>query len=137
MSTRILGARTNDVNSYRQAWWIEIFTVQPQCTYYFGPFTGAQEAEVASIGFVEDLEGEFAQGINTKIDRHSQPALLTIEHDLIESTPAIEEFKPIIVESDRIIEDEQPIKVVEIHQPPTIKRTRRQPVAAVVDSNLA
>jgi hypothetical protein len=45
----------------------------------------------------------------------------------IESTPAIEKFKPIIVESDRIIEDEQPIKVVKTHQPRTIKRTRRQP----------
>mgnify|MGYP000642058803 CR=1 len=44
-------------------------------------FAGILEAEVASIGFVEDLEGKFAQGINTKIDRHSQPGLLTIEHD--------------------------------------------------------
>ena len=58
-------------------------SAQPQCTYYFGPFAGAQEAEVASIGFMEDLEGEFAQGINTKIDRHYQPALLTIKHDLL------------------------------------------------------
>ncbi len=49
------------------------------------------------------------------------------EPEIIGSTSAIEEFKPIIVESDQIIEDEQPIKVVEIHQPPTIKRTRRQP----------
>jgi Domain of unknown function (DUF1816) len=65
----------------RQAWWIEIFTQQPKCTYYFGPFAGAQEAHVASKGFIEDLEGEFAQGIKIKIDRHSQPDLLTIEHE--------------------------------------------------------
>ena len=69
------------LNTYHQAWWIEILTAQPKCTYYFGPFGGAWEAEVASKGFVEDLEGEFAQDIKIKIDRHSQPDLLTIEHD--------------------------------------------------------
>ena len=81
MSTKISGVQTNDISSHHQAWWIEIFTAQPQCTYYFGPFAGAQEAKVASIGFVKDLESEFAQGINTRIDRHYQPALLTIEHN--------------------------------------------------------
>ena len=69
------------LNAYHQAWWIEILTAQPKCTYYFGPFAGAWEAEVASKGFVEDLEGEFAQDIKVKIDRHRQPDLLTIEHD--------------------------------------------------------
>ena len=69
------------LNTYHQAWWIEILTAQPKCTYYFGPFGGAWEAEVASKGFVEDLEGEFAQDIKVKIDRHRQPDLLTIEHD--------------------------------------------------------
>lgn len=87
MSIKILDVRTNTVNSYRQAWWIEIFTAQPKCTYYFGPFAGAWEAEVASIGFVEDLENEFAQGIQMQIDRRCQPDLLTIEHDLVESSP--------------------------------------------------
>ena len=76
------------LNFLGQAWWIEILTAQPKCTYYFGPFVGAWEAEVASKGFVEDLESEFAQGIETKIDRHSQPDLLTIEHDSIESLGA-------------------------------------------------
>ncbi len=81
LSTKILELWTDTLNACRQAWWIEIFTAQPKCTYYFGPFAGASEAEVASKGFVEDLEGESAQGIETKIDRHSQPDLLTIEHD--------------------------------------------------------
>jgi hypothetical protein len=79
--TKILNLWTYALNACRQAWWIEIFTQQPKCTYYFGPFAGAEEAHVASKGFVEDLEGEFAQGIKIKIDRHSQPDLLTIEHD--------------------------------------------------------
>ena len=78
----------DSLNTYHQAWWIEILTAQPKCTYYFGPFAGAWEAEVASKGFVEDLEGEFAQGIKIKIDRHCQPDLLTIEHDPIESLGA-------------------------------------------------
>lgn len=69
------------LNTYCQAWWIEILTEQPKCTYYFGPFAGAEEAHLSSKGFVEDLEAEFAQCIKIKIDRHCQPDLLTIEHD--------------------------------------------------------
>jgi hypothetical protein len=82
--TKILNLWTDALNACRQAWWIEILTAQPNCTYYFGPFAGAWEAKIASKGFLEDLEGEFAQGITIKIDRHSQPDLLTIEHDSIE-----------------------------------------------------
>jgi hypothetical protein len=52
-----------------QAWWVEISTVQPQCLYYFGPFTNAIEAKVATLGYIEDLEGESAQGIKTQIKR--------------------------------------------------------------------
>jgi Domain of unknown function (DUF1816) len=84
LSTKVLNLWSYALNACRQAWWIEILTTQPNCTYYFGPFAGAREAEVASEGFVEDLEGEFAQDIKVKIDRHCQPDLLTIEHDLIE-----------------------------------------------------
>ena len=88
LSTKVLNLWTHALNIYCKAWWIEILTEQPKCTYYFGPFAGAQEAEAASTGFVEDLEAEFAQGIKIKIDRHCQPDLLTIEHDTIESLGA-------------------------------------------------
>jgi hypothetical protein len=84
LSTKILNLWTDTLNACRQAWWIEIFTTQPKCTYYFGPFAGAEEAHVASKGFIEDLKNESAQGITLKIDRHSQPDLLTIEHDWTE-----------------------------------------------------
>jgi Domain of unknown function (DUF1816) len=84
LSTKILNLWTHALNTCCQAWWVEIFTAQPKCTYYFGPFAGAEEAHVASKGFIEDLEAEFAQGISIKIDRHCQPDLLTIEHDQIE-----------------------------------------------------
>jgi hypothetical protein len=83
MAAQTFDIWSNPINSYWQAWWIEIFTEQPKCTYYFGPFADALEAKIATKGFVEDLESEFAQGIKTKIDRHFQPASLTIEHDLI------------------------------------------------------
>nr|WP_310426118.1 DUF1816 domain-containing protein [Chamaesiphon sp. VAR_48_metabat_135_sub] len=86
--TKILNLWTHALNACRQAWWVEIFTAQPKCTYYFGPFSGAQEAAVASKGFVVDLEGEFAEGITIKIDRHCQPDLLTIEHDTFKSLGA-------------------------------------------------
>jgi Domain of unknown function (DUF1816) len=80
---------THALNACHQAWWVEILTMQPKCTYYFGPFTGAWEAEVASKGFVEDLAGEFAQDIKVKIDRHCQPDLLTILHEEASPTNTI------------------------------------------------
>ncbi|MGB3491878.1 MAG: DUF1816 domain-containing protein [Elainellaceae cyanobacterium] len=59
------------------AWWVEIKTEQPQCTYYFGPFASSSEAEAARGGYVEDLEKENAQGIRVSI-RRGKPDQLTI-----------------------------------------------------------
>lgn len=59
------------------AWWVEVKTAQPRCTYYFGPFQRSMEARVAHTGYVEDLKGEGAQGIAVNIKR-CQPATLTI-----------------------------------------------------------
>lgn len=58
-------------------WWVEITTIHPSCTYYFGPFESASAAQAASPGYVEDLEGEAAQGIAVSIKR-CQPEVLTI-----------------------------------------------------------
>ncbi len=63
-----------------QAWWVEVLTTQPQCTYYFGPFAEAGEATEAISGYVEDLQAESAQGIKTQVKR-CHPNRLTIEHD--------------------------------------------------------
>ncbi len=68
------------VDLWGQAWWIEVFTAQPQCTYYFGPFANVQEAIGAMPGYVEDLEDESAQGIQTQVKR-CKPHQLTIDHD--------------------------------------------------------
>ena len=74
---------TNTLNLIGQAWWIEILTAEPRCTYYFGPFAYAGEAEVAITGYVEDLQNELAQGIQTHVKR-CKPDRLTIDYALDE-----------------------------------------------------
>ncbi|MCU0534350.1 MAG: DUF1816 domain-containing protein [Hydrococcus sp. Prado102] len=59
------------------AYWVEIVTDYPRCTYYFGPFLSYQEAQKAQGGYVEDLQQENAQGIAVTIER-TKPANLTI-----------------------------------------------------------
>jgi hypothetical protein len=69
------------LNFLGQAWWIEIKTMQPKCTYYFGPFIGKNDANLSISGYVEDLVNESAEGIQTYIKR-CKPAVLTIYEDL-------------------------------------------------------
>jgi Domain of unknown function (DUF1816) len=70
---------TDILNFLGQAWWVEILTTQPQCTYYFGPFANIKEASLATPGYVEDLESESAQNIQTYLKR-CKPSILTIFH---------------------------------------------------------
>ncbi|MGC1393985.1 MAG: DUF1816 domain-containing protein [Coleofasciculaceae cyanobacterium] len=63
------------------AFWVEIVTDNPNCTYYFGPFSSEQEADVSKAGYIEDLEIEGAQGIVVKIKR-CKPTNLTIFDEL-------------------------------------------------------
>jgi hypothetical protein len=60
------------------AWWVEITTAQPRCTYYFGPFASSDQAHSAKSGYIEDLEKENAQGISVIVKR-CKPANLTID----------------------------------------------------------
>jgi hypothetical protein len=62
------------------AWWIEIVTTQPHCTYYFGPFTSGEEAELAQAGYVEDIEQEGAQGVCVQV-KWCKPRELTVFED--------------------------------------------------------
>ncbi|WP_017653989.1 DUF1816 domain-containing protein [Fortiea contorta] len=71
----------NTVNNLGLAWWVEIVTQNPSCTYYFGPFLNSAEAKIALKGYVEDLELEGAQGIAVNIKR-CKPGSLTIAEDL-------------------------------------------------------
>ncbi|MCH8507097.1 MAG: DUF1816 domain-containing protein [Ectothiorhodospiraceae bacterium] len=59
------------------AWWVEIRTDQPQCTYYFGPFLSQKDASRAKVGYIEDLEAEGAQGLQARVGRY-KPSELTI-----------------------------------------------------------
>ena len=63
------------------AWWVEIVTQNPKCTYYFGPFISSVDANLASKGYVEDLDNEGAQGITVNVKR-CKPYVLTIAEDL-------------------------------------------------------
>ena len=63
------------------AWWVEISTDLPRCTYYFGPFLDIKLAEAAKTGYIEDLEQEGAQGIKVQVKR-CKPAQLTVAEDL-------------------------------------------------------
>lgn len=63
------------------AWWVEVSTQNPRCTYYFGPFLNGAEAQAASQGYVEDLETEGAQGITVNVKK-CKPENLTIAEDL-------------------------------------------------------
>jgi Domain of unknown function (DUF1816) len=76
---------TNTLDLLGQAWWIEVSTTQPKCTYYFGPFADVKEAELAMQGHLEDLESESAQGIRSQIKR-CKPERLTIDHDMGENS---------------------------------------------------
>ncbi|MBD2136798.1 DUF1816 domain-containing protein [Anabaena sp. FACHB-1237] len=71
----------NTFNSLGLAWWVEVVTQNPNCTYYFGPFVSSKEASIASKGYIEDLEMEGAQRITVNIKR-CKPTVLTIAEDL-------------------------------------------------------
>jgi hypothetical protein len=63
-----------------QAYWVEVKTDHPPCTYYFGPFLSVQEADTEKEGYCEDLELEGAKGIQVEVKR-CRPTQLTITDD--------------------------------------------------------
>ena len=76
---------TNFFQSLGWAWWIEVVTQNPRCTYYFGPFLSTKEAHTAMNGYVEDLEQEGATGISVAVKR-CKPENLTITEDVGEKS---------------------------------------------------
>lgn len=74
---------TNLLDVFGLAWWVEIKTDMPRCTYYFGPFNSMQEANGEKAGYIEDLQGEGAQNITVLIKR-CKPARLTIADEMEE-----------------------------------------------------
>ncbi|PMB17234.1 DUF1816 domain-containing protein [Fischerella thermalis] len=59
------------------AWWIEVVTKNPTCTYYFGPFISANKAQIEKNGYVEDLIEEGAIIFHIEIKR-CRPQNLTL-----------------------------------------------------------
>jgi Domain of unknown function (DUF1816) len=59
------------------AWWVEVTTEAPRCTYYFGPFVSSKDAMTHQPGYLEDLHREGAQGIQVEVKR-CKPQDLTI-----------------------------------------------------------
>ncbi len=70
-------AQTIEKEPMEMHWWIEIFSTQPCCTYYFGPFESDQQAFLDQDGYIEDLVNEGAQGITVQI-KWCKPKELTI-----------------------------------------------------------
>jgi len=60
------------------AWWVEIQTIKPHCTYYFGPFATSAEATAAYPGYIDDLDGEGAKGVVVVVSHRQQPEVLTV-----------------------------------------------------------
>ena len=79
--TSLITRSASLLNQLGLAWWVEILTNSPRCTYYFGPFASAREARAAQAGYVEDLEQEGAEGIKVMVKR-CQPPTLTVSEDL-------------------------------------------------------
>lgn len=69
-------------NFFGLAWWIEVVTQNPLCTYYFGPFLTAGDAEDEKVGYLEDLEAETAQ-VSAVFIKRCKPTKVTIEPQLV------------------------------------------------------
>lgn len=61
-------------------WWLEIGTIYPICIYFFGPFEDSSEAKASKEGFSQDLEGENARLLYSKV-KFCKPRQLTIERN--------------------------------------------------------
>jgi hypothetical protein len=73
---------TNLLNVSGLAWWVEIKTEHPACTYYFGPFSSEAAALEAKSGYIDDLEKEGAVLGQVQIQRRRQPSQLTVSEEL-------------------------------------------------------
>ncbi len=65
------------LNKSNTPYWIEVSTERPKCTYYFGPFDSAIEAQIYEDGYIEDLVTEKAVGISVET-KQCKPESLTI-----------------------------------------------------------
>lgn len=64
----------------RLAWWLEVVTNNPYCTYYFGLFITESAAKVCQFGYIEDIAQEGAEISSVEVKRF-QPKVLTVIND--------------------------------------------------------
>lgn len=76
----MLENRLSSSEQFELGWWIEIITKQPNCIYYFGPFSEWLEAESSLSGYQEDLAAEGSEEIQWKY-KYFQPKELTISSE--------------------------------------------------------
>ena len=62
------------------AQWVQIITINPSCTYYFGPFITIKEAKLAQWGYIDDLLEEGAEILSVDI-KQCKPKELTVFED--------------------------------------------------------
>ena len=56
-------------NSFGLAWWAKVETIEPEVTYWFGPFLTRRSLKVRLNRFVDDLSAESPQEISHSLIR--------------------------------------------------------------------
>jgi hypothetical protein len=66
-------------STFKQSmWWTKVYTTNPFCIYYFGPFDQMVDAQSSRFGYIEDLESEGAKVVFVKLTQLI-PQSLTVE----------------------------------------------------------
>ena len=56
-------------NSFGLAWWAKVETIQPEVTYWFGPFLTRRSLNVSLKAFLDDLSAETPKEISHSLIR--------------------------------------------------------------------
>lgn len=87
--TIIINPNEADLNSsldrFGTAWWVEITTINPSLTYYFGPFTSAQEAGIAQPIYMEAIEDKGKQILGVRIQQYKPTCSSILNSESAES----------------------------------------------------
>ena len=56
-------------NSFGLAWWAKVETIQPEVTYWFGPFLTRRSLKIRLNDFVDELSAEAPKNIKHSLIR--------------------------------------------------------------------
>lgn len=89
--TILINPNAADLNSRLarcgKAWWVEITTVNPRMSYYFGPFISAKEAGIAQPSYIEAIELQGEQILGVRIQQYKPKILPIVSRESAESCP--------------------------------------------------